>query len=356
MISWVLAAALVLSGSAADVAPPDPAQLMAVPAELQARVHAQVIAPGRGQQQRLQRLLRFLSDEAPGLAMVYRDNATQSVAEAYLNRQANCVTYTMLFLALAQQVGLEAYPQEIDETLEWQQLDGIVYRSNHVNAGVRVGTHRYTVDVGAGFVMARHPAHRISVQRLLAQYYNNHAAMLMTAKRTPTALAYSQVALELDPTYPTTWSNNGVLRLHDGDADGARQDYETALKLDSVHAPALFNLVALYQRSGQRELEQSYRRRLDKVQQADPFHQFLMAAGYERQGNAALAIRHYQRAIKLQGSEHLFHFGLARSFLLAGNRRRAMRALDRALALAPDPARRSFYQERIAELSAEASR
>ncbi|MET0893506.1 MAG: tetratricopeptide repeat protein [Pseudoxanthomonas sp.] len=357
MISWVLAAALALPGARSDLAiPPEPATLMAVPAELRDRMQSQVIEPGRGEHQRLQRLLRFLSDDEPGLAMLYNDEATQSVADAYLNRQANCVTYTMLFLSLAQQAGLDAYPQEIEETLAWQQRDGIVYRTNHVNAGVRIGTHRYTVDVGIGFVMARHPAHRISTQRLLAQYYNNHAAMLMSGQQMESALAYARTALELDPDYPITWSNTGVIRLHDGDPEGARRDYETALRLDPDNAAALFNLVGLYQRSGNRELEHSYRRRLDKVQQADPFHQFLMADEYERQGYAALAIRHYQRAIRLHGGEHRFHYGLARAFLLAGNHRRALRALERALSLSHDEASRNLYREKMAELSGEVSR
>ncbi len=351
MISWVLVAVLALSGDAAEVAPPDPAQLMSVPSELQARVQAQVIAGGGGEQQRLQRLLHLLSDQEPGLAMVYRADATQSVAQAYLNRQANCVTYTMLFLALAQQARLDAYPQETEETLEWQQHDGIVYRSNHVNAGVRIGTRTYTLDLGTGPAMARHAPQRISTQRLLAQYYNNHAARLMAERRMPAALAYAQVALQLDPAYPITWSNTGVLRLHDGDRDGARRDYETALKLDPDNAAALFNLVALYQRSGEHALAQRYRHRLDKVQRGDPFHHFLIAVDYERQGNASLAIRHYQRAIRLQRSEHLFHYGLARAYVLSGNSRGAMRAMERALALAPDAGKHSFYQQRIAEMS-----
>ena len=350
MIGWLLAAALLLPGDNANLAPPDPAGLMAVPAELKARLQAQVISPSRGEYQRLQHLLGFLADDEPGLAMLYRDDATQSVTDAYLNRQANCVTYTMLFLALAREAGLDAYPQEIRETLAWQQRDGIVYRTNHVNAGVRIGMRHYTVDVGSGFVISRYPPQRISTQRLLVHYYNNHAAILMAGGRMSLALAHARVALELNPTYPVTWSNTGVLRLRDGDTAGALRDYETALRLDPDNAPALFNLVGLHQRRGERGLEQAYRRRLDRVQRADPFHHFLMAAEFERQGNAALAIRHYQRAIRLHAGEHRFHDGLARAFMLAGNRRRAVRALERAVSLAGDEAMRDSYRKKIAGL------
>lgn len=355
MIGWVLVAALALQGDVVDVAPPDPAQLMVVPVELQARVQAQVNDPGRGEQERLRRLLAMLSDGEQGLAIQYRDEATQTVAEAYFSRQANCVTYTMLFLALAERAGLEAYPQEIEETLAWQQRDGIVYRTNHVNAGLRIGTRRYTVDVGGDFVMSRHPAHRISMQRLLAQYYNNRAAVLMTERRMSSALAHARVALELDSTYPITWSNTGVLRLHDGDLPGALRDYETALELDPDNAPALFNLVGLYQRTGERERQRFYQRRLDKVRQVDPFHQFLMAEEYERQGNASLAIRHYQRAIRLHGGEHRFHYGLARAYLLLDDRRAAARAMQKALALARDEATLGAYRLKLEQISTDSA-
>lgn len=318
---------------------------MTVPPELHAQLQTQVVDRGGTEYERLKLLLDFMSGGEPGLAMQYRDDATQTVAEAFLNRQANCVTYTLMFLALAQQAGLEAYPQEIDETLAWQQHDNIVYRTNHVNAGVRIGARRYTVDVGSNFVVARHPAHRISGQRLLAQYYNNRAAMLMSQGRMPSALAHAQVAIELDTTYPITWSNTGVLRLHSGDAAGAERAYAAALELDPANSAALFNMVSLYQRTGDRSKEVLFRRRLQKVQRDDPFHQFLEAVEYERQGDAARAVKHYQRAIRLHGSEHRFYYGLTRAYLLSGDRRRAQRALERALALSKDDPTRAAYRE-----------
>ena len=345
MTSWMLAAALGLSATLGDGAPPDRAQIMAVPPELRAQLQTQVIDRGRTQNERLRRLLDFMSDGEHGLDMQYRDDATQTVTEAFLNRQANCVTYTLMFLALAQQAGLEAYPQEIQETLSWQQRDNIVYRTNHVNAGVRIGTRRYTVDVGRDFVVARHPAQRISEQRLLAQYYNNRAAMLMSQGQMPLALAYAQIAIELDAVYPITWSNTGVLRLRSGDLAGAERAYTTALDLDPANSAALFNMVGLYQRTGDRGKEHLFRRRLEKVQRDDPFHQFLAAAEYERQGDAARAVKHYQRAIKLHGSEHRFYYGLARAYLLSDDHRRARRALERALALGKDDATRAGYRE-----------
>ena len=354
MIGWALAAAMALSSSASGDAPPDRAQVMAVPPDLRALVQERVNAPGRSQSQRLRRLIDLMSISPEGLRLEYHDDATQTVEQAYLNRRVNCLTYTLVFLALAREAGLDAYPQEIDETLSWQQRGDIVYRSNHVNAAVRLGAQRYLVDVGSSFVIGRHPAHVISEQRLLAQYYNNRAAQLMFQGNFPAALAHADIALELDPAYPNTWSNTGVLRLHSGDLAGAEQAYATALSLAPEHSSALFNLVALYKRNGDQEREAQFQRRLDKVQSRDPFHQFLLAVQFERQGSYAQAIKRYQHAIRLYGDEHRFYHGLARAYAQTGNSRRARRALQRALTLVSgkDEAASMQYRAMLEDLRA----
>ena len=354
MIAWVLAAALALPVSVAlpEAAPSPPGQVMSVPTRLQAQLRAEVIEPAHGELDRLRRLVWFMADDEHGLGLQYREDATYTVAEAYLHRQANCVTYTLMFLALARLAGLEAYPQEIEETLSWQQLGDIVYRSNHVNARVRVGRQLYLVDVGGDLVIGRRPARRISVQRALAQYYNNRAVALLSEQRLPAALAHARIALELDPAYPTTWSNTGVLRLRNGDRSGAENAYAMALGLDPVNASALFNMVGLYQRSGDHRREALFRKRLDTVERSDPFHQFLLGMEYEKQGDGARAAEHYLHAIRLHGGEHRFYSGLARAYLLDGDPRRARRALKRALSLARDEASRASYQARLEQLPA----
>lgn len=354
MIAWILAATLALpvSVDATEIAPPPPEQVMAVPAELQAQLQAEVIGPARGSLDRLLRLQRFLGDDPRGLGLQYREDATYTVAEAYLKRRANCVTYTLIVLALARLAGLEAYPQEIEETLSWQQHGDIVYLANHVNVRVRAGRQHYLVDVGGDFVIGRHPPKRISMRRALAQYYNNRAVLLLSEQRIAAALAHADIALELDPDYPVTWSNTGVLRLRSGDSSGAERAYVTALKLDPDNASALFNLVGLYQRSGDLGRAALFRKRLEEVQRDDPFHHFMLAMEYEGQGDGGRAAKHYQRAIQLHGGEHLFYSGLARAYLLEGDPRRARRALKRALALARNEATRAAYQARLEQLPA----
>ncbi|HEY0502158.1 MAG TPA: tetratricopeptide repeat protein [Lysobacter sp.] len=350
--AWVAVVMALALQAGLACAQPAPGELMTLPVELRQRLHAEVLDGRHGAQQKLDRLGRFMF-EPEGLGMTYQEDANHSVAQAYATRTANCLTFTLLFVALAREAGLDAAPQEIEDTLAWRQDDGTLYLSNHVNAVVRIGSRRYIVDVAGDNVIARDPPAPISDERLMSHYYNNLAVQRLAQGDYPGGLAMADAALRLDPLYATHWSNAGVLHVRNGDLPAAQRAYARALALDPRNANALFNVASLAQRMGDRSREMEYRQRLAKVQQDDPFHQFLLAANYERTGDLARAIRHYRRAISLHGEEHRFHSALANAYLQAGDVRRAARSLARAQALS-DGDTRAAYRDRLDQLRRQA--
>lgn len=335
MDTWVFAAALAFStATPAPLLPaaaemPRPEQIMAVPPELRAQLQLQVISPGGSSKARLQRLVDFMFQPA-GLGMQYAADATSTVAHAYLTRKANCLTFTLLTVALARESGLRAYGQEIDEALGWREENSTVYRANHVNAGIDIGPGRFTVDVARDSVMVRRPPRSVSDQRLLALYYNNRAAELMASASPAVAAPYMAMSLQVDPGYADSWSNAGVLQLQEGDAGAAERDYLKALTLDPVNTGALFNLVTLYQHEGNQPRSAIFQKRLEKARQKEPYYQFVLAMGDEKQGDYAHAVKHYKRAIRLYDGEPRFYLGLARAYRQLGDERRAQHALGKA--------------------------
>jgi tetratricopeptide (TPR) repeat protein len=353
MNSWLLAAALALTPDAAPplaapVQPPAREAVMTIPPGLRAQFQQSVLGQGGSGARRLERLVDFMFS-ADGLGMAYQHDATYTVEEAYRTRKANCLTFTLLAIALAREAGLEAHAQEIEETLAWRQEHDTIYRTNHVNAGIRVGHQRYTIDVAWDTLIARDPPEPISDQRLLGLYYGNRAVELMAEDRRGEADLYMAMALALDPDYAPGWSNAGVLYLRNGDPDAAEQAYLRALALQPMQAAALFNLVGLYQRSGRQAQAVRYQKQLESVRIKDPFHHFLLALDYEKAGDYRRALSHYQRAIRLHQGEHRFHFGLARAYLQLGDARRAGRALTRAQALS-EGTTRGLYQAKLDRL------
>lgn len=336
MVIWAFAAVLAWSVAVpAAVAPavppmPPPEQVMAVPPELRAQLQQHVT--GGSAKLRLERLTEFLVQES-GLGMEYSADATFTVEQAYRTRKANCLTFTLLTVALARESGLQAYGQKLDDIVAWQVGGDIVYRFDHVNAGITIGRSRLTVDVARNRVMARHPPHPISDQHLLALYYNNRAAELVAGAALAEAAPYMAMALQLAPRHASAWANAGVLHLRQGDPGAAERDYLKALALDPTNAGALVNLMTLYRDNGDEARRAIYARRLEKIQVKDPYFQFLQAEDDEKQGDYAGAVQHYRRAIRLYDGDSRFYVGLARAYQQLGEEGHARRAMNRAAAL-----------------------
>ena len=321
-----------------------PAQVMALSPELRARLQEEVLAGAKSPQARFNRLLHLVFDPG-GLNLVYQDDATRTVAQAYATHAANCLSFTMLFIALAREAGLEAHPQEIRETLAWRQDSGIFYRVDHVNTIVRIGDTEYLVDILRDSVIALHAPETVSDQRLLAHYYNNLAMAELAQGRITPAIREMDAALGLDGSYATNWSNAGVLYARNGDEAAAEKAYARALEIEPNNTSALANMVNLAQREGDDTRAQQFRQRLDRQQQSDPFFHFLQAEEDEQAGDYTHAIEHYQRAIRLHAGEPRFYAALAHAYEQAGDGRSALKALRHAERLSAGSARDDYRKQ-----------
>lgn len=311
---------------------PTPGQVLAVPPELLEALQTHVIDRSPRGLARLERLVAFMYDP-DGLDIHYRHDADLTVAEVWSSRQANCLSFTLMTIALARAAGVEAYGQEIARTLSWYAEGDTLYFSNHVNAGIRIGTQEYTVDVGSDSVMTQDPPRRVDDSRLMSVYYSNRAAGLLAQGANAAAGRFIDAALAADARYPAAWNNAGVLRLRVGDPVAAEAAFLQALELDRSHDGTLMNLASLYASRGEHATAEQYRRRLERLRQRNPYHLFLLAVEAERRDDYPTAERQYRRAISLHDDEHRFHFGLARVQLHLGDARGAGRSLRRAYEL-----------------------
>jgi Flp pilus assembly protein TadD len=333
LLAWSVAVPAAVTSTVPPMPPmPPPEQVMAVPPELRRQLQHYVIDAGGSRRLRLERLADFLVQKS-GLGMEYSADATFTVAEAYRTRKANCLTFTLLTVALARESGLQAYGQKLDDIVAWRVGGDIVYRFNHVNAGVTIDRSHLTVDVARDLAMTRDPPQPMSDRHLLALYYNNRAAELLAQASPAAAAPYMAMALQLAPRSASAWANAGVLRLRQGDPRAAERDYLKALALDRANAGALVNLVTLYRNNGDEARGAIYARRLEQIQVKDPYFHFLQAEDEVKQGDYESAVQHYRQAIRLYDGDARFYFGLAHAYQQLGNDRGARRAMSRAAAL-----------------------
>ncbi|WP_295960316.1 transglutaminase domain-containing protein, partial [uncultured Xanthomonas sp.] len=86
----------------------------------------QRIDRGADAEHRLQQLVALAFD-ANGLDLQYDPKATHSVAESYATRHVNCLSFTLLFVAMARDVGLQAQVQEVRRVLSWYEDGNALY-------------------------------------------------------------------------------------------------------------------------------------------------------------------------------------------------------------------------------------
>ncbi|WP_218569636.1 tetratricopeptide repeat protein [Pseudomonas sp. Hp2] len=355
LASFVLATALAVAPAPesppSSPPPPPPAvdTLMAIPPELRHMLQQRVMRRSPpNSEERLQRLVDLLFSQ-DGLGLQYGASDTHSVAESFATRRVNCLSFTMLFLALAREAGLSARPQEVGQVLSWYEQGGIGYNYGHINAQVRMNAQVATIDLDSNILMDRRGPRVISDLRLFAHYYNNRGAELISDGQFAQARPYFEQALRIDPKLADAWNNLGVLNAHENALDAAAADYAQALALDARHAASISNALNVYRRLGDTQRAAQMLARLQQVQARDPFHQYVLGTEAERQGDYATASRYYAKAIRLYPNAHQFHFGLARVAFLTGDGRLADRELRLAHTLAP-ASEQQRYQAKLDSL------
>lgn len=332
MTTWALVAALALTTPAPGRELPNWETVVAVPPELHAQFDAKILQQLQTPQQRVQRIVEFMLGPE-GLALQYDLDTTRTVAETLDGRRGNCLSFTLTFVTLAREAGLDAYVQETDQVLVALHAGNMVFHSGHVNAGLRIRGQRFVIDFDRTVVPTSRPPKAISDQRALAHYYNNRGAEQMTAGDFPVARSYFDAAIGQAPDFVSAWNNLGVLHLRNGDLRAAERAYLAALEQSPKYVPTLSNLTGLYQQLDEEKKLVVYQRRLDEVQRRDPFHNFILGLQHESRGDHAQALDHYLRAIRLHRREPQFHLAAARIYGRLGDQRGVERSLARAQAL-----------------------
>lgn len=369
LVDALLAAGLAIQGvpAAEPVSvPPPPEQVLAIPDALRSQFRARVLDATISPELRVRRMVSFMFDE-DGLGLEYKGDATNTVAESYRTRQVNCLSFTLLAVALAREAGLKAQGQEIDRVLAWNLVGDVVMQSLHANAVVSVrdrdlqakDSRDFVLDIASGSLYSSEyivHGYKVTDDRMLASFYGNRAMELLAKGRLQESRAWLDEALKLDPEDATLWNNAGVLAQRTGRDADAESRFLRAARSNPRHTSVLFNLVALYDARGDATRAAYWRERADRVLRRDPFYQYSLGERHAQAGNDADAVRYYRRAISLDGRERLFHFALARAYVRLGRLDRAEKELDAAYRLSEGEEERARFRSKLDALRGMAAR
>ena len=317
---------LALAPPAAPVVVPTREEAFALDAEMQAFV-APLMAV---RVPRLRMLELAEAMEKRGMFSLEYAEVTRTASETFHGRQGNCLSFTMLFVALARAADLRVSFQTRDVPPSWA-YDGAVVIANHINAAVRTGSGVETiVDFNIRPYEGRKGLRQVTDAYALGLFYTNLGAEALLRNEHAAALVYFREAATVHSDLAGLWSNLGVLYARNGKHEHAEAAYLRALEIDGSEPSALANLALVYEALGETELATQYAERVQSYRERNPYYHFASAARAYEQQQFETALQSIRKAVRLKPDEHEFYSLRGQVQTALGKSREATQSFDRA--------------------------
>lgn len=339
-----------LAGGPSGLGQPAPAlvddeNVLAVSEEMGAFLDRHV-PPGAGRVARLRQLGNAIV--RGGSFRLEYDETTRTAGATFQARHGNCLSFSNMFVAMARQVGLAAYFQEVDTPPDWSFRDDSFVLNRHVNVLVDLGSDgEHVVDFNMDNFRTSYDRRRISDARALAHYHNNVGVERMQAGDTAAAFGHLRRAVRRDPSFSPAWTNLGNLYLRQGHPAHAEAAHLQALRADPSDLVAKSNLASLYARQGDSDRAAWYRKRVMAHRDRNPYYRFQLAREAFRSADYDAAIGYLNDAIRRKKNDDRFYFLLGLSHLRKGDERAARRWLSRAEKVAATDALKRGYASKM---------
>ena len=166
---------------------------------------------------RLRTLIKSIYDHSL-LDFEYSNTRTGTAVETFRSRRGNCLSYTAMFIAMARYAGLPAYFQEVYSASDWSRRGRMVVFNLHMNAVVLVDGKKLEVDFSSASDTTRtvRRARVVSDRRAHAHFGNNVGAEALIRQDFKQAEKLLNSAIRIDPSFPPSWINLGVMYRHTG--------------------------------------------------------------------------------------------------------------------------------------------
>jgi tetratricopeptide (TPR) repeat protein len=261
------------------------------------------------------------------LELVYDLAVTTDARGTLAARQGNCLAFTVLFVALARDLGLEAQVQEIAIPAAFSRMQEVVVANRHVVARGRLPGRVWEVDFGQFVRPEGTPERLLSDREVAAAVASNQGAAALAVGADARGLLRS--ALATDPGLVQGWINLGVALARDDELSGAEFAFRRALELGPGESSALAGLLRLYQAHAPATADE-LEARLPALRAQNPYNVYFRGLAQERAGDLQGAAESFRHALRLNEQEPWFHLALVRNRVAAGRPEAAHGALVRA--------------------------
>ncbi|MCP8899816.1 transglutaminase domain-containing protein [Gilvimarinus xylanilyticus] len=272
----------------------------------------QAVAGAHGDAMRVRALHQalILPASAGGLGIGYQPLATLTPAQVFRTREANCLSFSLLFVAMARHLGLDASLNDVAVPPSWTMNNDRVQFMRHVNAKVdlRFSSDDMVIDLDMSNYRPYYQQQLIDDKTAIAQYYNNLAMSLdNSASNGDIKLAYMRAALGLDSAQSYLWNNLAAIYMGWDQSAVAEALYLKAVQVNPDDVTAIWNLSEFYRLRGNTELANALQQRVTEYRDSNPYYQYRLASVYFADDQYELAAQRIQSAIAKQPEEERFY-------------------------------------------------
>ncbi len=281
----------------------------------------QAVAQATGSDSKTEALHRALMEQT-GRGITYSALSTGTPIDAFARREANCLSYTLLFVAMARHIGINAQFNEVMLPPTWDIREDNTYLfMRHVNAKVitsrmNIGWVRImdsvevadiVIDLEMGRYRAHYPQHTIDKDNMAAQYYSNRGMELAASGDATQAFLYLRRGLLFNKNASYIWNNLGSFYRRLGHLRLAEAVYLHGLTVNKRDPSILHNLAGLYEQLGNRERQAYFADRVRFHREQNPYYQYQIAQQKIAQGDYPGARLAIERSLKSEKNEPRFY-------------------------------------------------
>ena len=301
-----------LFGEPVDVADIRTDRIMALNDDLRNYVASKVEGDPQARS-RLRKLVGGMIDDGL-LALDYDVDRTHTAVETFETRQGNCLSFSILFAALAREADLDVTFQMVDIPPSFRADGELIMLNNHINVLVR-GVRRdinfsgdYVVDFNTAEYNGNYDTKRVDDSYAIALYLSNVAVEAMQAGNTRRAFRYLKKGIETDPSIAGIWVNLGVMYSRNEYYDLAVRAYRQALSIQPSNKSALVNMASALHNLGREQESADYLKKVAYYRNRHPYYHYYQAQAAYQDGRLEDAMSSLARAIRLKADEHQFYY------------------------------------------------
>ena len=291
-----------------------------------------------------------------GHGMVYDLDSNYQPQQAFERRTANCLSFTLLLVTLAQELGIDMQINQVDMPDMWGQDSSnggfVFYR--HVNAVLDLGHRKQIFDLALPDYREGFPQRFISQRQAAALLFSNIGVQKMYNEEWNAALHYLKLSVAIFPRNADMWINLGAAYKNIGRLEAAETVYLQAISISDKNSLAASNLERLYRQQGDLTKAEYYKKLTTRARQRNPYFHYRQAEQALANEQYALAQKSIGRAIKLHKTDPIFYALRSRIKQASFEYVDALKDLEKAYSLSNTESERANYLDKVTLLAARA--